>query len=104
MGKWLLRRWLAEKLPAARPFDRKKGFTVPVGEWIARRGGALGPLVAAQPAIREICVPGAVEKLFHAAGGKHEGFAAWTLLFYALWHRRHIDGLAPGPDVFTTLG
>jgi asparagine synthase (glutamine-hydrolysing) len=25
-----------------------------------------------------------------AAGGKRQGFAAWTLLFYALWHRRHM--------------
>jgi asparagine synthase (glutamine-hydrolysing) len=104
MGKWLLRRWLAEKLPAAKPFERKRGFTVPVGEWLQRRGAALGPLVAAQPAIREICVPGAVEKLFPAASGKHEGFAAWTLLFYALWHRHHIQRLPPGPDVFSTLG
>jgi asparagine synthase (glutamine-hydrolysing) len=104
MGKWLLRQWLAEKLPVSRPFERKRGFTVPVGEWIQRRAAALGPLVAAQPAIREICVPGAVEKLFLAAGGKHEGFAAWTLLFYALWHRHHIQLLPGGPDVFTTLG
>ena len=29
--------------------------------------------------------------------------AAWTLLFYALWHRRHIEGLAPAGDVFQTL-
>jgi asparagine synthase (glutamine-hydrolysing) len=104
MGKWLLRQWLAEKLPVAKPLERKRGFTVPVGEWIARRGAALGPLVAAQPAIREICVPGAIEKLFLSAGGKHEGFAAWTLLFYALWHRHHIQLLPPGPDVFATLG
>src|SRR3546814_904057 len=39
-GKWLLRRWLDGALPAAKPFDRKRGFTVPVGEWIHRRGGA----------------------------------------------------------------
>ena len=36
--------------------------------------------------------------------GKRAGFAAWTLLFYALWHRRHIERLPPGPDVFATLG
>jgi asparagine synthase (glutamine-hydrolysing) len=44
-----------------------------------------------------------VEKLFLEAGGKREGFAAWTLLFYALWHRHHIDGLPKAPDVFTAL-
>lgn len=103
LGKWLLRRWLDEKVAAAAPFGRKRGFTVPVAEWIARRGAALGPLVAAQAAIRDICVPGAVEKLFRDAAGKHQGFAAWTLLFYALWHRHHIERRPLAGDVFASL-
>jgi asparagine synthase (glutamine-hydrolysing) len=101
-GKHLLRRWLAERLPEAEPFSRKRGFTVPAGEWIAGRGKHLGPLVARQPAIAECCHGQAVEALF-AEGGKRAGQAAWTLLFYALWHRRHILGAAPEGDVFETL-
>ena len=31
------------------------------------------------------------------------GSPAWKLLFYALWHRRHILGLPPAGDVFETL-
>jgi asparagine synthase (glutamine-hydrolysing) len=104
MGKFLLRRWVAENVPAAEPFARKRGFTVPVGDWIARRGAQLGVLVAAQPGVREICLPGAVEKLFRDPKGRHESFAAWTLLFYALWHRCHIERLQPATDVFATLG
>jgi asparagine synthase (glutamine-hydrolysing) len=104
LGKWLLRRWLAEQVPVAEPLARKRGFTVPVGEWIARRGAQLGPLVARQPGLREICLPDAVEKLFREAARRRTGFAAWTLLFYALWHRHHIQRLPPGPDVFATLG
>ena len=50
------------------PFARKRGFTVPVGDWIARRGAQLGPLVAAQPGVREICLPEAVETLVPRAG------------------------------------
>ena len=56
-GKWLLRQWLQRVMPVARPFERKRGFTVPVGEWIQRRGDTLGPLVAHHPAILEICRP-----------------------------------------------
>ena len=81
---------------------RKRGFTVPVGEWIGSRGAQLGALVAAQPGIAEVCQADAVEKLF-AAGGKKQGKAAWTLLFYALWHRKHILGMAPVGDVFDSL-
>ena len=91
-GKWLLRRWLHEALPEADAFSAKRGFTVPVGAWIAQRADLLGPLVARQPAIAALARPGRVERLFSAARGGREGFAAWTLLFYALWHRRHVDG------------
>ncbi|HWA81504.1 MAG TPA: asparagine synthase (glutamine-hydrolyzing) [Acetobacteraceae bacterium] len=102
-GKWLLRRWLERHLPAARPFARKQGFTVPIGTWIAAAGARLGPLVAASPAIAEIAEPGRVISLFRNAAGRREGFAAWSLLFYALWHRRHGEGRLPCGDVFETL-
>ena len=101
-GKYLLRRWLARALPEAEPFARKRGFTVPVADWIAAGGARLGPLVAAQPGIVEICRPKAVEALFRATG-KHHAFAAWTLLFYALWHQHHILGQSAEGDVFATL-
>ncbi len=102
LGKWLLRAWLERHFPAARPFAPKQGFTVPVAAWIARSGQRLGALVAADEAIAEICAPERVRALFEA-GGKLAGFAAWTLLFYALWHRVHIRGIDPGGDVFDVL-
>jgi asparagine synthase (glutamine-hydrolysing) len=102
-GKWLLRRWLAKACPAARPFAPKQGFTVPVGMWIAAEGARLGPLVAAQPGIAELADPARVVALFRASDTRKHGFAAWTLLFYALWHRTHILGLGPAGDVFETL-
>jgi asparagine synthase (glutamine-hydrolysing) len=102
LGKYLPRSWLATHLPAAKPFSRKRGFTVPVAEWISARGDKLGPLVAAQPGIAEIADSQRVVDLFRRSG-KKEGFAAWTLLFYALWHRRHLLGKMPEGDVFDTL-
>jgi len=101
LGKWLLRRWLERALPAAQPFAPKRGFTVPVGEWIGRHP-ELGPLLARQPGIAEICRPGTVETLF-AATDPATGFARWTLLFYALWHRAHILGHRSDGTVFETL-
>jgi asparagine synthase (glutamine-hydrolysing) len=101
-GKWLLRQWLSRQLPESAPFSRKRGFTVPVGQWIAARGHTLGELVAEQPGVAEACRPEAVRRLF-AAGGRRAGLACWVLLFYALWHRRHILGLDPAGDVHETL-
>lgn len=101
-GKWLLRRWLELHLPSAKPFAPKKGFTVPVAEWIALRGRALGPLVAAEPGIARCCRPDAVARLF-ATPGRATGKAAWTLLFHALWHAIHVLGRPPGEDVVQCL-
>ncbi|MDP4795764.1 MAG: asparagine synthase (glutamine-hydrolyzing) [Rhodospirillales bacterium] len=100
-GKWLLRKWLETALPESLPFTKKRGFTVPVGAWIAGRGAALGPLVAAQPGIAEICDTDAVKRLF--AAGDAQGQAQWTLLFYALWHQRQIIGADASGDVFAVL-
>ena len=61
----------------------------------AARGGAAG--------VAEIADPAKVRLLFtHIRRWRH-GFACWKLLFYALWHRRHILGLPPAGDVFETL-
>jgi len=103
-GKWLLRRWLDARLPISGAFERKRGFSVPVAEWIFARGGEIGPLVAHQPGIAEICEPRKVENLY-LRRGKRQGFAAWLLLFYALWHNHHIVGNSGvGGNVFEVLG
>jgi asparagine synthase (glutamine-hydrolysing) len=101
-GKWLLRRWLDSAMPEAGAMAPKRGFSVPVAQWIHGEGARLGPLVAAQPGIAEFADPAAVAKLFRDPR-KHAGFAAWTLLFYALWHRRHVRGLPADGDVFHCL-
>ncbi len=111
LGKWLLRRWLETAQPRANPFARKRGFTVPVGEWIARRGRTLGPLVARARGVADACRPDAVEHLFATLAdrggadrrrGRH-AVAAWHLLAFALWHRRHILGKPPVDDVAEAL-
>jgi asparagine synthase (glutamine-hydrolysing) len=101
-GKYLLRRWLQDHLPEAAPFAKKKGFTVPVGQWIASEGAKLGKLVAADPGVAELCHPDRVRAVFESHA-KHDLEAAWRLLFFALWHRRHIRGHAPDGDVFSCL-
>jgi asparagine synthase (glutamine-hydrolysing) len=101
LGKYLLRRWLSKALPESAPFSRKRGFTVPVSEWIARKGETLGSLLAADPAVAEICRPEAVKAMY--ARPWRAGLAPWVLLFYALWHRRHVLGLDASGDVFETL-
>jgi asparagine synthase (glutamine-hydrolysing) len=102
LGKVVLRHWLARHCPAAPAFARKRGFDVPVADWLKRRGGDLGPLVAARPAIAEICRPEAVRDLFRS-DRRGPLRAAWVLLFYALWHHIHVKGGRVDGDVFAVL-
>ena len=44
----------------------------------------------------------AVEALFKDGARKHPR-PAFTLLFYALWHRRHIEGADCAGDAFEAL-
>jgi len=101
-GKWLLRRWLARAVPEIDTMRAKQGFTVPVGQWIAEEAERIGPLVARQAGIGEICDPETVRGLFAPRDGRSAA-AQWSMLFYACWHQRHIVGVAGARDAFEHL-
>lgn len=101
-GKWLLRRWLADQAPEARPFDRKRGFTVPVGDWIAARGARLADLLSRQPDIARLARADRLQALF-TSGEKRARFAAWVLLFHAVWCQTRIHGADPQGDLESVL-
>jgi asparagine synthase (glutamine-hydrolysing) len=100
-GKWLLRKWLERACPAAEPWAKKKGFTVPVAAWIAPRAGDLGPRIAGLKAVREVCIPEAVEAVFRDDA---QASSRWPLLFFGLWSLIHLEGAAPGDALKTLLG
>ena len=102
-GKYLLRLWLQKHFPEAQPFAKKQGFDVPIGAWIATKAKPLAELLICQPIIAQLAAPDKVRGLFANASGKREGFAAWVLLFIALWHQRHVLNLPSKGDVFETL-
>jgi asparagine synthase (glutamine-hydrolysing) len=103
-GKWLLRAWLARAWPGAPPSGVGTGAPrLPIGAWIEAEAARLGPLVARQPGVAEVCRAGRVEALFRRATDRRAGAAAWNLLFYALWHRAHIERRPMQGDTFEAL-
>ncbi len=90
-GKWLLRKWLERACPAAQPWARKQGFTVPVEAWIAPRAADIAPRLAKVAAVRSLREPEAVQRVFadEAAGRR------WPLLFFAVWSLIHLEGAEP---------
>ncbi|MBM08777.1 MAG: asparagine synthetase B, partial [Magnetovibrio sp.] len=101
-GKWLMRRWLENELKASQPHTRKRGFTVPIAEWLVGKGHQLGPLVASQSGIETLCKKEATQALF-CTEGKREIQAQWVLLFYALWHQIHVEGRCAEGSAFDVL-
>ncbi len=98
-GKWLMRRWLEGACPAAEPWARKQGFTVPVETWIAPRAAEIGRRIADLPAVRRVRSPEAVRTAF-ADGGS----GRWPLLFLAVWSLIHLEGASPAEALARAVG
>lgn len=98
-GKRFLRLWGEHYLPREHLWARKKGFTVPVNDWL--RGERLQTLLKVLPdadGIRTWFDSSEVRKLLRAQqqGGRH-GSAIWTLLSFAVWHRIFVEGEGEKP-------
>ncbi len=90
MGKWILREWLAKHLPEAEAWAKKSGFNPPVGYWISLHKDKIESLILSQPGIKDMDIQPIVRKVF--ANPMKNAQAAWSLLFYALWHSHHVLG------------
>jgi asparagine synthase (glutamine-hydrolysing) len=101
-GKWLLRRWAEPRLPPGHMERPKRGFHVPVGDWLTGRvAERLGERLQQNRGIREWFDPAAIPDLVAARqagrGGSRELFGLMQL---AIWHRLFVEepGVKPGPD------
>lgn len=98
-GKHFLRRWAEGLLPPEHIARKKRGFHVPVGEWL--RGEFLDRLehkLAANRAVRAWFKAEALPDLF-AVQRRHGGASReiFCLMQFAIWHRLFIEqpGLTP---------
>ncbi|MGD9968366.1 MAG: asparagine synthase (glutamine-hydrolyzing) [Hyphomonadaceae bacterium] len=100
LGKYILRAWLEQNCPAAEPWARKKGFTVPVSAWIAPRANELAQTLPQVEAVRAAASADVIRAIF--TGDAHEALR-YPLLFLGLWGRIHIEGAAPGAALESLL-
>jgi len=101
-GKWLLRQWAETRLPSEHLQRPKRGFHVPVGDWL--RGDRLlrlGDRLVRNRGIRDWFRTAAVGELIGAGrAGRGVSRELWGLMQFAIWHRLFIEqpGLKPAPD------
>ena len=96
-GKWLLRKWLERACPAAAPWARKQGFTVPVDAWIAPRAADIAARIGQVEAVRQVVGDRAAARM--STPGQR-----WPLLFFAVWALIHLEGVAPAEALTMVTG
>ena len=100
-GKLFLKRWAEHFLPADHLYRRKRGFHVPVGEWL--RGELLDQIAVRLPwneGIRAWFRPEGVKWLIARQQKRHDASRElWSLLQFAVWHRLFIEGTGEPPPV-----
>ncbi len=92
--KYILKRLMKNKLPRNIVYRQKKGFGIPVSEWLKKE---LKPLLLQQLAPEKLCVQdifnaGYVGQLIeeHMSGAKNNRKKLWTLLMFQLWAERYL--------------
>ncbi|OYU69520.1 MAG: asparagine synthase (glutamine-hydrolyzing) [Alphaproteobacteria bacterium PA2] len=96
-GKWLVRTWLEGVCPAADPWARKQGFTVPVATWIAPKAHEIAERISRLEAVKAVRTPEAARASLTAGEG-------WPLLFLAVWSQIHLEGASPSEALETCVG
>ena len=99
-GKLMLRRWAERRLPREHLWRRKRGFFVPIRQWL--RGDFLDQLAGLLPwnrVIQRWFRPDGVAALVREqqAGG-NASRAIWGLMQIAIWHRIFVEGHRPERD------
>ena len=96
-GKWILRKWLERACPAAEPWAKKQGFTVPVDAWIAPRAADIAGRVGKVEAVRRVAGE-TIDARMQTDGRR------WPLLFFAIWALIHLEGAQPTEALAAVVG
>jgi len=94
-GKYLLKRAMADRLPAEVVARSKQGFAMPVAHWIASElkelvTDMLSPArIARQGLFNPEYITGLLDE--HLARTRDNRKLLWTLLVFQLWHERYLE-------------
>lgn len=93
-GKWFLKHWAERWLPQTHLHAKKRGFHVPVAQWLGDRlQRQLLDILPRNRAIRHWFKADAVSTLLrHGKPNSVNTRIIWSLLEFALWHRMFMEG------------
>lgn len=104
-GKLFLKRWASKFIPEEHLFTPKKGFHVPVGEWLdTELTGRLRQLLPRHPAIAQWFQPDGVTHLIDVSHKTSiNSRMLWSLVQFAIWHRIFVEGSGDRPPVCSNI-
>lgn len=99
MGKLFLKKWAQQYLPSDHLFSPKKGFHVPVGEWIGEGflDGLRDKLTLNEGVTRWFRPDGIRRLIEQSRKSSISRRVLWSILQFALWHRMFIEGTGERP-------
>lgn len=97
LGKWIVRQWLARQGHADLAFGRKKGFSVPVGDYLSAHQADVAAVWQQSPLINQLLKPHAADNLLKQLAHPKAANLCFSLTTLALWHRIHIEGESVTP-------
>jgi asparagine synthase (glutamine-hydrolysing) len=94
-SKYILKKAVADLIPAGNMHRPKQGFAVPVGPWLRDelKDFLADHILGSRFQARGLFKPAAVQRLFddHQRGAGDHAHHLWTLLMLELWFREFID-------------
>jgi asparagine synthase (glutamine-hydrolysing) len=91
-GKWMFKNWLDSRHPQLNAWQPKRGFTLPVHEWMEKKREKLAHYISGHPAMLPIVDQAKLHhwlaKPLDAKGAK----LLFNLLCLAVWYDIHILG------------
>ncbi len=103
VGKLFIKEWAQQKgIPRDHLYRSKRGFYVPIGEWLnAEFTAKLEGKLLANAAVQEWFEAEGVKKVFTAHRKNGQGTREiWCLMQFAIWHRLFVEdfGVRPSPE------
>ena len=101
-SKYLVKRHLERRLPAALVHRPKQGFSIPLAQWLRTdlRETASDLLLSERSRTRGYFETAGVRRLWddHQRGTRNHSHRLWALMVLELWHRIFVDGQRTAPQ------
>ena len=102
-GKFILKKFLDKKISNYNAFEKKQGFTVPIGDWIPQKSHVLSEVLSRSKILNEFFRSSDIKKLCLNCNNKKTTSMLWRLLFFSIWYLIHIENVKVEGNAFEIL-